>query len=108
MPYIVAIYGILILMGGIIGHAKAGSSASLIMGSVFGVLLLVSAAGMFSKKYFKQSIYFALVLTFILDAFFSYRYMNSLKFMPSGLLALLSLGVIISLVSHVRRHYLPK
>jgi uncharacterized membrane protein (UPF0136 family) len=104
MPYIVLVYGLLIFLGGIIGHAKAGSQASLVMGAIFGSLLLLAAGGMFSKKYFKKSTFFALILALVLDAFFSYRYMSTLKFMPSGMLALVSLGVIIGLVSHLRRN----
>jgi uncharacterized membrane protein (UPF0136 family) len=73
------------------------------MGIIFGALLLIAAGGMFSKKYYKKGAYFALILTLLLDAFFSYRYMSTLKFMPSGLLALVSLGVMFSLVPYLRR-----
>jgi uncharacterized membrane protein (UPF0136 family) len=103
MPYIVALYGLLILIGGIIGHIKAGSNASLVMGVVFGFLLLLSSGGMFSKKFFKKGVYFALILALILDAFFSYRFLATMKFMPSGMLALMSLGVIVSLIAYLRR-----
>jgi len=104
MPYIVAFYGILILVGGIIGHIKAASTASLVMGVVSGLLLLLASGGMFSKKHFKKSAYFALILTLLLDAFFSYRFLATLKFMPSGMLAIVSLGVIASLIRSFRRH----
>ncbi|HEX2579822.1 MAG TPA: TMEM14 family protein [Rhabdochlamydiaceae bacterium] len=103
MAYIVAIYGLLILVGGVIGHLKAGSLASLIMGGVSGLLLLIASGGMFSKKNFKKSAFFALILTLVLDAFFSYRFMTTLKFLPSGLLALVSLGVIAGLIATLRR-----
>lgn len=103
MPYIVALYGLLILVGGIIGHIKAGSTASLVMGVVFGLLLLLSSGAMFSKKYFKKGVYSTLILTLILDAFFTYRYLATMKFMPSGLLVLVSLGVIASLIAYLRR-----
>lgn len=103
MPYIVALYGILILVGGIIGHIKAGSCASLVMGVGFGVLLLLAAGGMFLKKFFKKAVYFAVILTLILDAFFTYRFLATMKFMPSGLLALVSLGVMASLLAYLRR-----
>lgn len=103
MPYIVALYGILIFIGGLIGHIKAGSNASLVMGVVFGLLLLLSSGGMFSKKYLKKGVYFALILTLILDAFFTYRFLSTMKFMPPGLLALVSLGVMVSLISYLRR-----
>jgi uncharacterized membrane protein (UPF0136 family) len=107
MPYLISLYGILILIGGIIGHAKAGSTASLAMGVIFGFLLFVAAGCMFSKRLYKRGVYSALVLTLLLDAFFSYRYMSSMKFMPSGMLALVSLGVMLFLVSHIRRTSAP-
>jgi uncharacterized membrane protein (UPF0136 family) len=103
MSYLISLYGILILVGGFIGHAKAGSTASLVMGALFGTLLLIAAGCMFSKRLHQKGTYFALVLTLILDGFFSYRYISSMKFMPSGMLALVSLGVMLILVSHLRR-----
>lgn len=103
MPYIVALYGLLVLAGGIIGYLKAGSEASLVMGGISGLLLLIFSGGMFSKKYFKKAVFFTLILTLILDAFFSYRFMTTMKFLPSGLLALVSIGVITGLVAELRR-----
>lgn len=108
MPYLVAFYGILILVGGLIGHAKAASTASLVMGILFGVLLLIAAGCMFSKRNYLKGTYFALVLTFVLDAFFSYRYISSMKFLPSGLLSLISLGVLLLLVTHIRQKFSAK
>jgi uncharacterized membrane protein (UPF0136 family) len=99
MSYVVCVYALFILAGGIIGHAH-GSTASLVMGVVFGVLLLTAAAGMFAKK--KWGVYFALVLTLILDAFFTYRFVATLKFMPPGMLSLVSLGVMLLLVRNIR------
>lgn len=108
MPYIVAFYGILIVVGGLIGHAKAASTASLVMGVLFGGLLLIAAGCMFMKRNYLKSTYFAIVLTFILDAFFSYRYLSSMKFLPSGLLSIISLGVLLLLVTHVRQKFSAK
>lgn len=42
---IVALYGIVALVGGIIGYVRAESYASLIAGAISGVLLLLCAAG---------------------------------------------------------------
>ncbi len=105
MPYLVSLYALLILVGGIIGHAKAGSTASLVMGIFFGALLLIAAGCMFAKRPLvrQRGVYFALALTVILDAFFSYRYLSTMKFMPSGMLAVVSLGVMFYLVYKMRR-----
>ena len=43
-----ALYGLISLIGGYIGYAKAGSTASLIAGGVSGILLLLLAAGVCS------------------------------------------------------------
>jgi len=44
---ITGIYGLISLVGGIIGYAKAGSVASLVAGGISGVLLLLCALGVF-------------------------------------------------------------
>lgn len=102
MRYVVFLYGILMLVGGLIGHAK-GSTASLVMGGVFGLLLLIAASCMFKKSLYMKGTFFALILTLILDGFFTYRFLTTMKFMPPGLLSLISLGVLILLVSHIRQ-----
>ena len=100
--WITLFYGIIILIGGVIGHLKAGSAASLIMGTSFGVLLILSSFGIFRDHLFPA--YSALLLTLILDAFFTYRWLFSLKFIPSGLLAVISLIVLFLLVSLMKTH----
>ena len=37
------IFGLLTIVGGVMGYAKAGSTASLIAGSISGILLLIAA-----------------------------------------------------------------
>ncbi len=96
MTYTVFIYAVFILIGGILGHARSGSMASLVSGLVFGILLLVAAGGMLAKK--KWGTYFATFLTFILTLFFTYRFFITFKFMPPGLLSLISLGILILLI----------
>lgn len=101
MSYVVLIYGLFILVGGVMGH-RAGSTTSLVMGALFGVLLVIASLGMFKRK--RWGVYGALILTLILDGFFTYRYFLSMKFMPPGLLSLVSLGVMILLIMHIRKN----
>lgn len=101
MFYVVLIYGLFILIGGIMGH-RSGSTASLVMGTFFGALLIIASLGMFKRR--KWGVYGALILTLILDGFFTYRYFLSLKFMPPGMLAVVSLGVMILLIAHLRKN----
>lgn len=103
---LVLIYGLLVFVGGLIGHYKAASLPSLICGIVFGILLLLTAIAMFKKKPWAQWI--ALVLAFVLDAFFTWRFAKSLKFFPAGFMSLVSLAMVIILalrinMSHKRR-----
>lgn len=93
--WITLIYGIIILVGGIMGHLKAASKASLISGLVFGLLLIITSVFLFRKA--QWGLISALLLTFFLDAFFTYRFFTTMKFLPSGLMSLLSLVVLISL-----------
>jgi uncharacterized membrane protein (UPF0136 family) len=89
---LIFVYGLIILIGGFIGHMKAASTASLVMGVIFGLLLLLSSVAVFRGKAIGE--YAALLLTFLLDAFFTYRFLTTRQFMPSGLLCLLSLLVL--------------
>ncbi|MCX6990944.1 MAG: TMEM14 family protein [Chlamydiae bacterium] len=91
----VLIYGVLVCAGGLIGHYKSGSAPSLISGIVFGALLLIAAFAMFKNKRWGQ--WLAIILAFALDAFFTWRFAKSLKFMPGGLMSLISLAMVITL-----------
>lgn len=100
MSVILFFYALIVLIGGVIGFLKVGSLMSLASGLLFGGLLLLS---FFYLKH-KWGAYLALGVTFILDAFFTQRYLHSLKFMPSGMLSLLSLVVLISLAFFIRKN----
>lgn len=101
MPVVVLIYALLILIGGIIGHVKASSFASLAFGLIFGLLLVGSAIAMFAKH--KWGTYGALVLTFMLDGFFTYRFLKTHTFMPGGMLSLISFAVLIYLAMSISK-----
>jgi uncharacterized membrane protein (UPF0136 family) len=101
MYIIVLLYALLILVGGFIGHYKSASQASLISGLIFGSLLLICAAGMFRKK--RWGTYGALGITFLLDGFFSWRFIKTHVFMPPGLLSLISLGVLLLIAKSISK-----
>jgi uncharacterized membrane protein (UPF0136 family) len=90
--YILIIYGILISIGGIIGFIKADSIPSLIMGfSIGGISILL---GILSFK--KQAVGITLggINALIMLLFFLYRFINSGKFMPAGLMVIISVIVV--------------
>jgi uncharacterized membrane protein (UPF0136 family) len=99
--WIVFAYALVVLTGGIIGHVKAGSAMSLIMGGAFGVALLGSAWAILKRKIAGEYVAFGLLI--ILDAFFIFRYLRTLHFIPAGLMSLLSLAVLIIVSLHLWR-----
>jgi uncharacterized membrane protein (UPF0136 family) len=89
MPWVVIAYAVVILGGGMMGYAKAHSWASIIMGTVSAILLICAAIAMFNKSVLG---YFgAMGIAFILSIFFTYRFFQAFKMMPSGLMAVLSI-----------------
>lgn len=93
--YVVITYGLLMLIGGIIGFMVAGSTASLITGGVFSALLVASGIGMLKKSVVAR--FSAIGLSLLLTFFFSYRFYITKAFMPSALMMLVSLIVLIAL-----------
>lgn len=90
------IYGILLLIGGIMGHIKANSLPSLIMGTTFAVLIIACAIAMIKESVLGYTC--AIVLSVLLTAFFTYRFFLSFKFMPAGLMAIVSIAVALTLL----------
>jgi len=98
--WITLFYGLIVIAGGIVGYLKAHSMASIVMGSIAGFLLLLSALGMMGKL--ASLAHLALIITFILDAFFTYRWVLSMKFMPSGVMSIISTIVLVILAVLVK------
>lgn len=92
MNVAVGIYALLLFVGGLVGHYMAGSLASLIMGSTFALTFGILA---FQKG--KTVNYITIGLTLVMLAFFGYRYSLSFKFMPAGMMCLMSLLLLVKL-----------
>ena len=100
-----AIYGALLIAGGIIGKVKAGSSASLFAGAVCGTIALVG----FWQSLRDPAVGFLTggLVGLLLTGIFMNRYIRTRKFMPAGLVLLLSLLVgILTMVA--RQEYMYK
>lgn len=91
------IYGILSIVGGIIGYKQAGSKVSLISGIVTGVLLLIGAAMMRSGNAAGQGL--AIAVSLLLVIVFIVRLVKTRKFMPAGLMVAAGILTLISLLS---------
>ena len=90
---VILLYGLLVLGGGIIGYATAGSMASLVAGGAFGLGLLASGLGVRRGK--RLGFIFAPLVTLLLTVFFVYRFVQSGDFIPSGLMGVVSLVALV-------------
>ncbi len=97
---ILLVYGSLIILGGLRAYLVKGSVISIIMASTFGALILLGSALSYKKRIFGA--YFGLILTLLLDAVFSYRFISSMKFMPAGMLMVLSTLTLLLLTKTTR------
>lgn len=99
--WIVLTYALIVFLGGIFGYVKAGSVPSLVMGVSFAAILGISAFIMSNGKKYGFSIAFA--ATAILTAFFLYRFLVTYKFMPAGLMCLISVAVLCWLLTNWKK-----
>jgi uncharacterized membrane protein (UPF0136 family) len=94
------IYIVLLFLGGLVGFLKAGSKISLIMSASFaGILILCNTNAIFQPHF--ALIASTIVLVFLM-IFFSIRLAKSKKFMPNGLMAVLTLATLV--VRHIATH----
>lgn len=95
------VYAVLVGVGGVIGFAKAGSPASLAMGTLFSLLLLICAFAMYKQSVLAH--FSAIVLTSLLGCFFAYRFFITGAFMPSGMMMILSIAMTVILCIKQKR-----
>jgi len=84
------IYIVFLVAGGLVGFLKAGSKMSIITSLVFGILLALSALGILSLAV-------AMILIGLLAVFFGVRFAKGKKFMPAGLMTVLSAVALLAL-----------
>lgn len=92
-------YGILALVGGIMGYAKANSKVSLASGSISGILLVVS--GLLS--WFGQSwgLILAAAIAGVLVVVFSVRLVKTRKFMPAGMMLIAGIAALVAIATQL-------
>ncbi|MGD1872873.1 MAG: TMEM14 family protein [Mastigocoleus sp.] len=79
------VYGIMSIVGGIIGYKSAGSKVSLISGGISGLLLIISAIIASYGSYWGLII--AVIITAALVLLFAFRFSKTRKIMPAGLMS---------------------
>ncbi len=90
---VLGIYALLLAGGGIMGFVKAGSRPSLTAGLISAVLAVVALVTLAANPELGRTL--GMLLALVMTVVFGYRYALKPKFMPSGLLAILSLVVLI-------------
>lgn len=93
------VYGILALIGGIIGYVQASSKISLLSGSISGLLLIIAAFLQLQGQIW--GLFVATFITAALVVFFSLRLAKTRKFMPSGLMIILGVLALILMVNQM-------
>ena len=96
------VFGVLTIAGGVVGYVKAGSVASIIAGSITGVLLLVAA--FLLPEHRAIGLATAFIISLLLAAQFAPKFIRTGRIMPAGMMAVLSvIGVIAAIVAWVKK-----
>jgi uncharacterized membrane protein (UPF0136 family) len=80
----VTVYGVLCLLGGVIGYVRAKSKISLASGLLSGILLLIAASLLIQER--ELGLIIARIITFLLLIVFVRRLIETKKLMPAGLM----------------------
>ncbi|WP_375506383.1 TMEM14 family protein [uncultured Nostoc sp.] len=92
-------YGILAIVGGIIGYIQARSKVSLLSGSISGLLLLLAAYFQLQGQTWGSIL--ALIVTAVLVVVFGFRLAKTRKFMPAGLMTILGMLALAVMVTQI-------
>ncbi|MEM9005526.1 MAG: TMEM14 family protein [Cyanobacteria bacterium P01_F01_bin.86] len=91
------VYGVLALVGGLIGYQQAGSKPSLIAGVATGILLLAAGIGLVQSQ--TWGVWVAIAVTALLVVTFIGRLIKTRKFMPAGLMVIVGIATLAALLT---------
>ena len=96
------IFGLLTIVGGVIGYASKGSMASIVAGSISGILLLLGAFLL------PNNVTAGLAVTGIVSILLAGRFIPAFiktgDLMPAGMMSILSaIGVVMAIVAWIKR-----
>jgi uncharacterized membrane protein (UPF0136 family) len=89
-------YGVLALVGGVIGFVQARSKMSLISGAITGVLLLIGGIGIVQAQSWGLGL--AIAVTALLIVVFVGRLIKTRKAMPAGLMVVAGVAALATLL----------
>ncbi len=96
------VFGVLTIAGGVVGYVKADSVASIIAGSITGVLLLVAA--FLLPEHRAIGLATAFIISLLLAAQFAPKFLRTGRVMPAGMMSILSvIGVVAAIVAWVKK-----
>lgn len=96
------IFGILTIVGGLIGYLKAGSTISLISGSIAGLLLLLAAFLLPAQS--GAGLAIALLVSVLLAGRFIPHLIKTGKIMPDALMSVLSvIGIVVAALAWFKK-----
>ncbi|MBF2065140.1 MAG: hypothetical protein IGS39_12065 [Calothrix sp. C42_A2020_038] len=95
-------YGILSIIGGIIGYIQAGSKVSLFSGIISGILLV--CAGIIQLQGQVWGLILASIITSVLVVVFALRFQKTRKLMPAGLMTVLGIVTLVFVVSQAFKY----
>jgi uncharacterized membrane protein (UPF0136 family) len=96
------IFGLLTIAGGVMGYVKAGSTPSLIAGSVSGILIL--AAAFLLPRSPVAGLVLGGVMSLLLAGYFLPALIRTGKMMPAAMMSLLSIvGIVFTIVGWMRK-----
>ena len=92
------VFGVLTIVGGIIGYVKAGSAISLVAGAITGILLIV--AGWILPQHRELGLTLGLLTSAILAGQFIPRVLRTRRLVPAGVMSVLSVaGIVIAIAA---------
>jgi uncharacterized membrane protein (UPF0136 family) len=96
------VFGALTIAGGVVGYVKADSVASIIAGSITGIILLVAA--FLLPEHPAIGLATAFIISLLLAAQFAPKFIRTGRLMPAGMMSILSvIGIIAAIVGWVKK-----